>query len=604
MDDDFLDTGGRSERTDGRIDIRTDERGVSEVVGVVLLIGIVVLGLTAILLIGGPQLTDQQERAEVSQAEQSLTQFDSEATRVATGSTATQRVDLGLRGNRGTLDVQNETGRITVEYDSFFDPGNSTEVMNTSMGTVIYESGDTTVGYQGGGVWRSDGNRSTVISPPQITFRNGTLSMPVVKTTRGGSVYSDVQITPRGATQRFPTANATNRVQGNKAVTVTIESRYCSAWARFFEDETDAIVESDCDRDTVKVLFLALPLDYSPDAGIVATSGPGEIRLEGNGAYVDSYNSPGYDGGDTDGIVEAAGDVKMFGSSQIDGDVRSGRNISIESGDAQIDGNANWTKSFNPQDSGSITGEDYQIDGVQEIPPIDRLVYDKTDQLEANNDNTDAGADGDLIADEKLDIDGDQATLEAGDYYLETLDLEGETLYLNTTDGDITIAVEKWVKLDEQGNEPSEIVVQGDGDVQLFVASEETVSVDNIQGAGGAGFGEGHFVAEGSNVTVPDRESPRFQVFAPGNFIGAIGGGSTELTAAIVAPSGEFGSGKTYVKKADLFGAIVTGNLTVGQDGAVHFDRALLDEEIPLAPNVPRIEYVYITEYEIRVDGT
>ncbi|MGM0684151.1 MAG: DUF7305 domain-containing protein, partial [Halobacteriota archaeon] len=352
-----------------------------------------------------------------------------------------------------------------------------------------------------------------------------------------------------------------------------------------------------------KVVFLALPLDYSPDAGVVATSGPGEIRLEGNGAYVDSYTSPEYDGGDADGVVEAAGDVKMFGSSQIDGDVRSGRNISIESGDAQIDGNANWTESFDPQDDDSVTEADYQIDGVQEIPPINRLVSDKADELEATNDNAEAGTNGDLISDETLDIDGDQGRLEAGEYYLETLELEDETLYLDTTDGDVTIAVEKWVKLDERGNDPSEIVVEGDGDVQLFVASEETVSVDNIQGAGGAGFGEAHFVAEGANVTVPNRTSPQLQVFAPDNFIGAVGGGSTEVTAAVIGPAGEDGPGKFYVKKGDVYGAIVTGNLTVGQDGAVHFDRALLDEEIPLAPNVPRIEYVYITEYEIRVEG-
>ncbi|MGM0684150.1 MAG: DUF7289 family protein, partial [Halobacteriota archaeon] len=269
---------------DGGIDLFTDERAASEVVGVVLLIGIVALGFVSILLIGGPQLAAEQDRAEVGQAEQSLTQFDSEASRVATGSTSSQRVDLGLRGNRGTLDVQNDTGRITVELESYFDPGNDTEVMNASMGTMVYESGETTVGYQGGGVWRSDGNRSTMVSPPQISFRNGTLAMPMVKTTRGGSVYSDVQVTPRGTTQQFPTANETNKIRGNKALTVTVESRYCTAWRQFFEDETDAIVNADCDRDTVKVVFLALPLDYSPDAGVVATSGPGEIRLEGNGA--------------------------------------------------------------------------------------------------------------------------------------------------------------------------------------------------------------------------------------------------------------------------------------------------------------------------------
>ena len=595
MDDETFDT------TDRRSHPHDDERGVSEVVGVALLIGIVVLGTAAVLLVAGPQLGAEQTNAEVSQAEQSLTQFDSEAARVARGGTDTQRIDLGLRGNSGTLDVEDEAGHITVEYDYFFDPDNSTEVMNTSMGTLRYERGDTTVGYQGGGVWRSDGDDSVMVSPPEISYRDGTLTMPVVKTTRTGSVHSDVLIARGGATERFPTENKTNRIDGNNAITVTIESRYCRGWEQFFESETEAIVDADCDQNTVQVTFIALPVDFSPEAGVIATSGPGEIRLEGTGAYVDSYNSPGYGGGNSDGVVKAAGDVNMFGSSQIDGDVRSGKNITINSGSAEIDGNANWTERFDPHDEDSITGDDYRIDGISEILPINRLVYDRTDELRARNDNDAAGKNDDLIDGETLDIDGGEATLETGEYYLDTLHLEGETLYLDTTDGDIAIAIERWVKLDEKGNQPSEIIVEGDGNVRFFVASEEKTSVDNIQGAAAAGFDEGHFVVESSDVTGLDKESPRFQVFGPDNFVGAIGGGGPEVTAAIIAPTGEFGPGKFYVKHGELFGAIVTGELTLGQEGKLHFDRALIDEEIPLAPNVPRIEYLYLTENEIEV---
>ena len=592
------------ETNDRRIGLRDDERGASEVIGVVLLVGIVLLGMATILLLAGPQLSAEQQGAEVSQAEQSLTEFDSQAARVARGSTGAQRTDLGLRGNSGTLDVENETGHITVVYDDYFDPANNTEVMNTSMGTMVYRQGDTTVGYQGGGVWRSDGNNSVMVSPPEISYRDGTLTMPVTKTTRTGSVHSDVFVARGGTTERFPTENKTNKITGDKAIIITIESEYCHGWKQFFESETEGIVDANCEENTVQVIFIALPKDFSPEAGVIATSGPGEISLEGTGAYVDSYNSPGYDGGDSNGVVEAAGDVKMSGDSQIDGDVRSGRNITIGSSSAQINGNANWTRSFDPFDNDSLTGNDYQIDGITELLPIDRLVDNKTDQLRTNNDNNVAGADDDLIQDETLEIDGDEATLEAGEYHLDTLELNGETLYLDTTDGDITIAVERWVKLSREGGDSSEIVVKGDGDVRLFVASKEKTSVDNVQGAGGAGFSEGHFVVEKSGITGVDKDSTRVQVFGPNNFVGVIGGGSdTEVTAAIIAPAGRFGPGKFYVKKGELFGAVATGELTIGQDGKVHFDRALMDEEIPLAPNVPRIEYLYLTEDEIEVGG-
>lgn len=348
--------------------------------------------------------------------------------------------------------------------------------------------------------------------------------------------------------------------------------------------------------------FIALPVDFSPEAGIIATSGAGELRLKGTGAYVDSYTSPGYDGGGPDGLVKSTGDVSMSGNSQIDGDVRSGGNVTIGSAAAQIDGNANWTKGFNPHPTGSVTGDNHRIDGISPLPPIDRLVTERAKKLSASNDNDDAGTDGTLIRNGTLDIDGDSATLEAGQYSLETLSLEGETLYLDTTDGDIAIAVRKWVKLDTGAGSSSEIVVEGDGDVRLFVASEGPTSIDSIPGASGDGFDEGHFIIEGSSVSVPDRESPRFQVFGPETFVGAVGGGSgAEVTATVIAPTTESGPGGFYVKQGDVYGAIVTGEITLGQFGQIHFDRRLVDEQITLAPNIPRLEFLYLTESEIEV---
>ena len=595
------DTSGR---TDRRICSHNDERAASEVLAFALLIGIVALGMASVLLVAGPQLAAEQESTELRHAEQSLTQFDSEAARVAHGGTDSQRIDLGLRANSGTLDVDEGAGHITVEYNSVLDPANSTEVMNTSMGTLIYEQGDTSVGYQGGGVWRSDGSHSTMVSPPEIHYRDGSLTMPIIKTTRAGGVHSEVLVTRRGLEERFLPGNETSKIDDDTAITVTIESRYCHGWAQFFEAETEAIVESDCERDLMQVTFIALPVDYSPVAGVVSTSSTGEIRLEGTGAYVDSYHAPGYDGGDTDGIVKAAGDLSMAGDSRIDGEVKSGGSVSIDSGSAQIDGDVSWTERFDPHDEESITGDDHEIDGVSTIVPINRFVSDRTDELRRSNDNDDAGAADDLIQGDTLDIEGGEATLEAGEYYLDTLSLDGETLTLDTTDGNVTIAVEKWVKLDERGNQPSEIVIEGDGNVRLFVASQETVSIDNIQGAGGDGFNEGHFVVENSDITGLDKESSRFQVFGPDTFVGAIGGGDPEVTAAIIAPTGELGPGKFYVKQGELFGAVVTGELTLGQNGQIHFDRALIDETIPLAPNVPRLEYLSLTEHEIELGDT
>lgn len=584
------------------------DRGASEVVGVALLIGIVILGIAAILLVSTPQLDATQTTVEVGQAEQALVQFDSEASRVATGGTTTQQVDLGLRVNRGTLDVQNDTGHITVEYVDFFDNGSSTEVMNTSLGTVIYERDDTTVGYQGGGVWRSDGNGSVMVSPPEVTFRGKTLTMPIV-TTRGTSVYSTVQITRERPDERFPnsSANLTNKVKGAQ-IKVTVQSRYYKAWGAFFEAATGVIVQYNHEQERVTVVFLALPRNLAADAGIIATSGPGEIRLEGTGAYVDSYNSseaPYESSKSTAGVVKAAGDITMKGDSQIDGDAHAGVDISVGS-DSVIDGDAYANGTIEVDGDGTITGSQTEnASTVPEIPPIDQLVADKTAELRNQNDNNQTA----VIEGNELRVDEKNNTLGPGRYYLHNLHLEGETLELNVTEGNITIGVRDWVVLEKTGGDNSHIDVVGNGTVRFFVASEAKRDV-SVPGSGQAptDLDKVHFFVErNGTIDVPGDRSVRFQVLAPDHFTGAIGGSSAEnanVTAAVIAPAGPEGSGQFYVQQGELYGAVITGNLTLGQYGQVHFDRALLNQQIPLAPHVPRLEYLYLTEYHIEVKSS
>lgn len=579
----------------------TDRRAVSDVVAVALLIGVVLLGVSVIVLTAGAELGNSQAAVEVSQAERSLTQFDSAAERVATASTSTQRVDLGLRGNMGTLDVEPDTGSITVEHVDFAGDGNTTEVVNTTMGTVVYENGDATVGYQGGGVWRSDGDGSVLVSPPEFTFNGKTLKMQVIETERGGSVHTDVQLTRSSAPrERFPDAekDLENKLEGS-SIRITIQSRYYRAWGQFFEDDANTIVQYDHENQEIVVLFLALPEDFSPEAGIIATSGPGEIRLEGTGAYVDSYNSsigPYENTSDNQGKVIAAGDVITKGDSQIDGDVVSGKDIFVDS-NSKIDGNASAKGTITVDGDGEITGDTDTINSVTNIPPINSLVEDEVEKLSdpANNDNEETTViQGNEIAEE--------GTLDSGSYYLDNLDLQGETLVLDTSDGNITIAVRDWVNLEKSGGDNSHIVVEGDGQVRFFVASEDEVEA-NVPGSGKRPVN--FFVERNGSVEVDDDESLRFQVFGPDDFVGAIGGSSSEsaeVTATFIAPAGEKGAGEFYVQHGDLYGAVTTGNLTLGQYGQVHFDRALVGEKIPLAPKTPRVEFVYITEHEIEVE--
>jgi hypothetical protein len=581
------------------------ERGVSEAVGMTLLVGIVVLGMTVVLLVGGAQVDDDREAIEVGQAEHALVQFDDDAERVASGGTTTRRVDLGLRANGGTLDVEDDAGHVTVEYFDPFDPINGTELVNTTMGAVVYESGDTTVAYQGGGVWRSDGDGSVMVSPPETTNPGKTLNMPVIQTRKAGSVHSGVQIRRTASTQQFPNetrdGNLANKVDEG-IVQLTIESRYYRAWGRYFESETDAEVVYPPNEDAVIVMFFGSRFNLGEEAGIIATSGPGELRVEGSGSYIDSYNSSegSYSETQSDaGVVKSAGDIDLFGGAMIMGDAESNRKILLD-GSSEITGDAcaNDGVYINSNDA-TVGGDTNCSANVPVLPPLDGLVESRTDELASRNDN-DAT---EHIDGARLDFaGGDEIELQPGDYYLEKIELEdNETVVLNASSGDFNIAVKDYVVLDE-----GHIEITGDktdGDVRMYIASEESSGI-TVSGTGGEPAD--HFYVDGnSKVRIQNDTAPRFQILAPSTFTGAIrasGSNEPQVTATIMAPTPSAGPSQFIVRDAELFGAVVTGNLSTENNGEVHFDRGIYGKEIPFGEDA-LIDFLYLTHHEIEVKG-
>lgn len=589
----------------------TADRGASEVVAVTLLIAVVMLGISSVLLIGGPQLLTSQEEVEIRQAERAMTQFDSSADRIIRGSSTTQEVDLGLRGHRGALDVEPEQGNITVNFVDSFEDGGDVEVLNAELGTIRYENGDTTVAYQGGGVWRSDGGNATMVSPPVITLTDRTLKVPVVTLADDGSVHTDLQLSQaQEPIQHYPDQRERfeNKV-GPAMIHIIVESDYYEAWGQYFEDETGAVVQYDHEDKKVAVILTGHPLDYSPEAGVITTSSTGEVRLEGTGAYVDSYNSTNGTYAETqtsEGIVKSAGSVDMRGNSHIAGHVDADQDIVIGSDDARIEKDAEAGDRVFPADEESVGGEIVNnTAGVVSIPPMDAFISPRVASLEAENDN----AQTDVITDDgELNFTEGTETLDTGEYYLTEAELEDQTLVLDTTEGDITLGVENWITLRGSGGstDAGVIEVKGPNTVQVYVNGSTGHSVNPT----GMGTRDLHFyVEEDAAIKTVDDEvetSTQFQVLGPSWFEGAVAGSRGEgknasMTGMIIAPAGPLGDGYFNVKHANVYGSVLAGNITLGQYGQVHFDHAIKDLTIPVGEQVPRVEYMYVTEHQLEV---
>lgn len=576
----------------------SSDRAAVEVVGVALLVGVVLLGGLIVVALGNDSIERTQDAVEVEQSAQSLSQFDSTASRVALGSTTSQTVDLGVGGSDAALTADSDRGRLTVTYVNSTS-GTSTTVVNRSLGAVVVDHGRTEIAYQGGGVWRRDGERSIPLSRPEIHYDARTLTMPIIVVNGSSSIHSDVAISEDGPVVRhFPNGSTglDNRLQNGKVV-ITVQSRYYDGWGQFFEAQTDALVFYDDGTQSVTVVFLSLPSAVQPEAGVIATSGPGQLRLAGTGAYIDSYNSsvgPYSTSASENGTVEAAGDVNITGDGEIAGDVRSGGAVGIESTSGTIDGDVYWTEGFD--NDGTVTGENESITGITSLEPIDYYVSLRVSQIRQTNNNSETG-----LIDSDDEFAGSSGELGPGRYYFEQFDLSNSELVLNTTDGNITIAVRDWALIGEK-NDVGNLTVKGDGRVRFIVAGQDEVSVSPT----GLGSRNVNFhVGKGSTVHVAGDESQRFQLLAPKDFNATVAGDNSKsaaFTGVIYAPTGRFGSGYVYIKQGDVYGAVVTGNLTLGQYGAVHFDYVLRDARLPLSPTVSRLDYLHVSTTPIVVE--
>ena len=233
------------------------ERGVSSVIGVVMILAITMAAITSILIIGGAALTMSQDETDISQMETSMAQMSSKASLTALGDSGMHQFNLGdLR--QGELEIKEMSGSVTIEY---IDQDNNTVQENTTqLGALVYTNGDTEVAFQGGGVWKStsdDGGE--MISPPEYHYLSRTLTFPVVTISGEGtsSTSGSGTISKVDSETQYPIGDRQNPIE-NETVYIEIESDYHRGWYEFFDSRTDGNISHDSENQTVRTDLTAL----------------------------------------------------------------------------------------------------------------------------------------------------------------------------------------------------------------------------------------------------------------------------------------------------------------------------------------------------------
>lgn len=540
-----------------------DDRGLSPLVGLLLLMGIVFVSIVLIITVGFSAYDGLNSQASAERSEQLMLQFDTDLRTAMVNDDATGAVYLDENGNY-TLS-ENGTIEITVSN------GYEEEGQTVSMGTLQYEDdAGNRFAHQAGGVWRVEESGTTVVSDPDIRYYTETndgeevgridLSIMDLQGNAGQGEHTVRQ--EESAAPDFD--DIIEDIGFVSHVTVTVsDTPYHDAWYEFLKSEFDAVDYDDSPtrddnvvrhyEDDQKVTITANIDGDNPFANQVGI----EPTIYG-GLYVDGIASEydtetdftAYDDHDSDtnpseDLFVVNDGFTLANDANITGVPVANGEIGVHSG-AAVDPLA-YTADLDDPDGVADDGvteyawyNNYDMVVAQLSEPFDS-VSPIDDELTADD-----GAISYLDGAETTDLGsyGDD-TVEAGLYHGSSLDPDIDEI--DTADGDVHIGIDGDLSLEDiEVTGPNRVYIYTDGDVTV------------------------------TDVEVPDDRAKALWVYGTsGNTISVEG----DYEGVMYAPESDL----EIDDEVTITGAITAGELReMGEDVTVNFDRTLrTDVPIP-----------------------
>ena len=559
---------------------------------------------------------------------------------------------VNIEFNTNSDGVLNETNRITVRYDDVQQPSEGEYDLRVTvendegdtvtkkvtmligddieppvkqinekieMGRIKYETADTVVAYQNGGVWtmpKGEDRISRTVSKPEVYYGENTLTASVINITNDGDISlggspsltvtntENVRVFPERGTQK------TNPLQ-DRNVYVLVNTSYYNAWSQYFESETVGdVVEV---RGTGETRTVAVELSPLPDVvyNNALVTREGDLTLINS--TIDAYDSavsdysPRFRLGNAK--VAAGGNISLRNVSGTDvqlsrvyGDALSERRVVMQNrtfvdGDLKAYGHPGVSKNISMKmDSGleCPVGGDIVAPGVIASPnSCDGNETEKPTERIESLPALVTGTDAEVLVDDEVNDRIDEysgglpsSTVSAGNYLIDGTDRTvNNNITFDTTGGPINIAINHTdnSRLIFDG---VDINIIGPNPVRVYAGNSSTAITNinekllfenadmNIERSGSRGFSVLFH-------TVSDPDETVMQISDDSEFYGRVYGPDILM----------------QVNDSEVHGAIFAGEAAVDNSG-VHYDQQLRN---PKAEGVSAVNYLHVTDNRVRV---
>lgn len=266
------------------------DRGLSDVFGYVLLAGMVVGVAVVVVALGAGAIGGFQGDVAGERTDTSMQLLDARLGSLGGEGVGQVALDVGTLARDGAEVVQ--SGSVTLAAN-----GNASCRASVPLSSIRTDTGAGTLVYEAGGLWRLRDGSSTMVSPPSLTYENGSLGLTLA------NLSGTYDATPRARLDAGASAATTSSVLDSvfhdtclrpDNFTLTVTSDLHGAWADYLQETVNATsVTPDPENESVEVFFdsshLPEALDDSRNDVVdlqnssQVTFGPGSITV-GKGA--------------------------------------------------------------------------------------------------------------------------------------------------------------------------------------------------------------------------------------------------------------------------------------------------------------------------------
>lgn len=207
----------------------TDDRGVSEVIGFVLVFSLITMTIAIVFTVGLGGLQDAQRTEQVNNVERAFDVLDTNVEEIHRQEAPSRATEMRLSGGRLGFGAPTT---VTVDVDD------GTEATTIETRPLVYANGDTEIVYELGGIVRTDGAGSVILVDPGYVLNDDRSVVPLLVTTKPSdqtAIGGHRTVLVHGSYQHAEILDPATTDQ----VTVRVESPRADAWERYFQRRAD-----------------------------------------------------------------------------------------------------------------------------------------------------------------------------------------------------------------------------------------------------------------------------------------------------------------------------------------------------------------------------